>query len=374
MNIYVNRNQLSLAVQKVTQYSKFPTSLEILKWMRVDPFEDGDRKGLLLTCSQIEITVTMFVPAIIDGELAPFCVDAKKIKKVLRATRGIEIGMFYSSKPNTLEIACDCGKLTLLCEDASKFVIGGMERWNEFKPEDFTPAGELVNLSKRVGFCTSKDEERPVLQGVCFGDDSVAATDGFRIGFIEKNPTGFTGLIPMESVTAMNRLITQEAEFFKDEKAFGLYIRDANVRIYSYLIDGNFPEYKAIVPKKRKLTAYFSAKDLKEALQFAQVVYNGAPAKAVLLEFRESIITIKSEDYDFGEIKTEIGAAVDFDNFGNDEEHFFRIGFNGDMLLSYMYNSRGSEMSLSLYADNQPGLFAIESDEFKYVVMPVHLG
>lgn len=371
MEIKVNRSNLLSAVQKVAQYSRRVSSMEALKWMRFDAFQDANHNGLMLTCSQIEITVSVFVPASIQGKLDPFCVDAKKITKVLRATQGSDIAMIYDPESNSLVVKCECGTLTLLCEKAKEFITPDMERWQG--PEEFTPAGELIRLANRVGFCASKDEARPVLQGVCFGADSVAATDGFRVGFIERNPTGFEGIIPMAAVTAMHRLITEEAEYFKDQNKLGLYIRDANVRIYTYLIDGHFPEYKAIVPHKRRLTARFTAKELRDALKFAQVVYQESGANAIRMEVDESGMTITSNDSDFGDTRAQVKAEVEFEEVLQFEKQFL-IAFNGEMLLQYLYKTWSSDVRVDLLVNNAPALFSTESDHLKYLVMPMHLG
>lgn len=373
MRIKILRANLYLAVQRIAQYSKAVTTLEWLKWMRIDPIQDATHNGLMLTCTQLDITVSIYVPAVIQGKSESFCVDAKKFKKVLHVTRGNEINFDLNSETDQLAVTCECGTLILSCEKAEVYQLAEMDRWLNLKAEDFTPAGELVSLAKRVGFCTSRDEARPVLQGVCFGPDSISATDGFRVGYIERNPTGFEGIIPMAAVTAMRRLISGKAEYHKGINGF--YIRDANVRIFSNLIDGHFPDYKAIIPRSHKITARFSAKYLREALRFARLVYSNATAKSVHLEISESEVMIKSEDYDFGETKTVIQAAVEFDktDWGIVHQPFI-IGFNGDMLLDYTHNARGEEISVDLLANNAPAVFSADSDELKFVVMPVHLG
>ncbi len=373
MGIKVLRANLYSAVQRIAQYSKAATTLEWLRWMRIDPIQDDTHNGLMLTCTQLDISVSIYVPAVLQGKQESFCVDAKKFKKALHAMRGNELHLELNSETDRLAVTCECGTLILSCEKTDVYQLPEMDQWSSLQAEDFTPAGELDSLARRVGFCTSRDEARPVLQGVCFGPDSVSATDGFRVGYIERNPTGFEGIIPMDAVTAMGRLITGEAEYHKGINGF--YIRDANVRIFSNLIDGHFPDCKGIIPRSHKITVLFSAKDLREALRFAQIIYSQATAKAVHLTVNDTGMTLESDDHDFGKVLSAIPATVEFDQTDwGVVEHPFVVGFNGPMLLDYMHKARSAEISVDLLANNAPALFSAESDELKYVVMPVHLG
>ena len=377
MEITVERSLLYSAAQKIAQYSKQQSSLEVLKLMRIDSVQEGDREGLILTCSNIGLTVSMFIPAQIRMELRSFCIDARRFARILKATLGNELKLTYNAWDNTLAITCDSGMLTVKCETTEDFILSAMQRWDQLKPEELRPAGNLVDLAKRVAFCSSKDEARPVLQGVNFGPDSVAATDGFRIGYVEENSTGFEGLIPASAVTAMSRLIIGEAKYHKepgDGIYSGLYIQSDDVRLHSVLIDGNFPNYKAIIPHERKLTVQFSVKEMKEALRFAEVVYSLHDANVVRCDIGDTALEITSTDDEFGKTRTEISIDTLFDDTNGNIERPFKIALNGRMLMDYLCHARECEVRMDIVANNRPVAFHVEGDPLKCVIMPMHLG
>ncbi len=137
--------------------------------------------------------------------------------------------------------------------------------------DDFKASvGEVVVAS-------SNDTTRPALTGVFFntyeGSLYIAATDGYRLAekrFIEKVVSEVRTIVPTSSLQEVLRSITdevEEIEILLDDSQ--VRFRLGEIEITSRVIDGNFPDYRQLIPKKTDVVLEVKREELQRMTKMA---------------------------------------------------------------------------------------------------------
>jgi DNA polymerase-3 subunit beta len=212
---------------------------------------------------------------------------------------------------------------------------------------------EAVNVAYNY---VGKDELRPVMTGVYFDSTNgkIASTDAHKL--FSKNAHELTESFIINKKTA--KLLSLLSD------AYEVYLSDNNVKfesvngtIISRLIDGNYVNYEAVTPKNNdKIFELDKAKLVKvinEAIKCANKT-----TKQIIFSFKNNIVTVSSQDLDFGlEYSCEIEAKCNID---------FQIGFNGKFLLDILANIQDNRIELKCSENNRAAL--INTD---FLLMPV---
>ena len=242
---------------------------------------------------------------------------------------------------------------------------------------------DFKDMIQQVAFAASTDEARPVLQGVKMDvvDNSItlAATDGFRISVRKENLSSpvsqdISIIIPAR---AMNEL----ARIFSDvDKAVRMIVpsgrgqvifRLKDAELVSQLIDGNFPDYKAIIPKSAKTKTIISTPAFLKACKQAEVIAregNNIIRLDILPgEDGPGKVEINSQTEETG--KSDISVEANIEGSG------LLIAFNVRFLREVLDVIHSPNVALETNANNSPGVIRPMGDEdFVHVIMPMHLG
>ena len=194
-----------------------------------------------------------------------------------------------------------------------------------------------------VGIAASSDKARPVLCALSFQGDTLVATDGFRIHIIEGEfgealvPAEILDLIPVDFDIV--HLEDTSIAFFEYD--------DCKIRIEAPHIEGSFPDYRAIIKFKPKVS--FSLLQNK-ALERTKSDFVGI--------FENGTITCRPDKTD-GTIKTVIELC---------EVEGVKFGVRPQYLLEAMYDY---EVTVGFVAHNTP--LMVENEGKLAVVMPMHI-
>lgn len=197
------------------------------------------------------------------------------------------------------------------------------------------------------------------------------ATDSFRLA--EKSVRGTnTGdavdiLLPLKHATelvhVLDKLEGETVSLVGDDSQ--LTVAGDGVRFVSRIVDGNFPNYKDIVPKDAITTATLLKSDLAEMLKKARV-FSGAESQVGLhLYPSKKLFSATAQNAAVGEMSDELEAALS----GEDLDINFHIGYLGDCLSSIQSDS----ITLSFAGIGRPLVIRGVSDgSFFYLVMPLN--
>ena len=137
-----------------------------------------------------------------------------------------------------------------------------------------------------------------------------------------------------------------------------------DVVLSSRLIDGQFPNYRQLLPESVDHELRLSSVELADVVRrISLLALKNAPLR---LSFTEGTLTVSARTPEVGEASESI--PVPFQ--GED----FEIGFNPEFLRDGLESVESEELVLKLISPLRPGLIETpESGDFVYLIMPIRL-
>jgi len=128
-------------------------------------------------------------------------------------------------------------------------------------------------------------------------------------------------------------------------------------------IDGQFPNYKQLLPQTFEHEIAISKEELLDVIRRTSLMaQRNLPVR---LSFEEGSLTLAAQTQDVGEARESL--PVDF--HGDRLE----IGFNPDFLRDGVESVEGDTVRLKLISSLRPGLLQGEDGSFWYLIMPIRL-
>jgi DNA polymerase III subunit beta len=283
-----------------------------------------------------------------------------------------------------IEIEVDEKNACRITAGASYYKINGLAA-EEFPPmPKFTetrkitlPQEKLKNLLRKTSFAISTDESRFVLNGIFMSlkDHKVTlvATDGRRLALAEEEvdvPPSSQGecIVPSKAITELNRLLGTkndvEIKFTDNQAAFNLTgDKGYATLIISKLIDGNYPNYRQVIPGEAKERISIVREELLQALRRAEIM-TSEKSNSVKLNFGKNKLEITANPPEVGEARESI--AINYK--GAD----MAIAFNPTYMMDPLRNVDNDEVYLELIDELSPGVIKINGP-FLYVLMPMRM-
>lgn len=225
-----------------------------------------------------------------------------------------------------------------------------------------------------VSYAASPSMIRPELGSVYvhITEDGITcvATDSFRLA--EKVIRSGKGeevdiLIPLkhtlEILHILERVETEDVVIVADESQLTVSVGD--IQYVSRVVDGTFPNYREIIPKKFVTEATVLKSDFSETLKKARVFSGTDQYIGLHLYPKRKVFSAVAQSADVGEMSDSIDAAIS----GEDIDINFHIGYLADCLPSIASDS----ISLRFSGAGKPLVMQGVSDPtFTYLVMPLN--
>lgn len=219
----------------------------------------------------------------------------------------------------------------------------------------------FLDAAARVMVAADANETRPVLQGVNCDGATMTATDGFRIHVI---PFAMgKAIIPARTMTEAVKLFAK-SDYLKVASANGQwFVSDGEITLISQLIEGNYPNWKAIVPKEHKATVDVQVQPLLSALRRVQIIQ---PADNVIkLAFADNTIVITGQSEETGAAEDVVECVL----AGAPPP----VAVNVRFFIQALDATRRNPVRLHINAANTP-LVIEDGSGWQAVVMPMRLG
>jgi len=296
------------------------------------------------------------------------------------------------NKPVTLEVK----NLTLSIEcDNYKTQIKG------FSPEEFPlipkiEGGESLGIDSsvfsqglsQVVDIASLSVTRPEISGIYFSFQKnlikIAATDSFRLGekklFINSQlnkeyslilPQGaakeIIGIFSEKNLIQSNSPKDLKIYFSPNQILFEKSLQETphpHIQIISRLIEGEFPNYQEIIPKKCETQAVFQKNEFLNQIKSAALFSGKVSEVKLKVRPKENKIEVTSQSPDLGEYYSFLPGKV--------KGKEVSASFNHRFLIEGLLNIQGQEALFELNNEEGPSILKSAEDEnYIYVVMPV---
>jgi DNA polymerase-3 subunit beta len=272
----------------------------------------------------------------------------------------------------TITLEADHEKKTLRVEAGrSEANIKGMD-YEEFPamPSRAVTREPIEGLAAALGQvipAAAKDVGRPILTGVLMeaegGRLTLAAADGFRLAVRRIEHRGeFSVIVPAGSLKSLVRIAGDEPVRMRatDNK---VVFQVGQTVLSSQLIDGNYPDYGAIIPDSISTVLVLDKAEFERALATVAVVARNA---ANIVRLSDSL-SLSSTATEIGE--SDVGVKADLD--GEPVEVTFNVDYLQDA-LSAIHTER---VRLGLNGSSSPGLLEpVGGTDYRHVIMPMQLG
>ena len=362
MKFKVGKSSLVIAIQTVQNVITSKSALPILSNILIETQQEAIR----LTATDLDIGITCVIPVDIQ-EQGAITIPAKRFSDIVKEFP-VDIVNITTKKNNLVVIDSE------LCQ----FKIMGLAKEEfpklpEFKDKKVVKIEQAIlkEVLALTSFAVSFDETRYVLNGILFkinkGILTLVSTDGKRLAVAERKleidlDVDLSIIVPIKTIHELNRNLKEEGDLSlvvgSNQALFDL----GSVAIISRLIEGEFPDYKQVVPliseNKMKIDRNQFLLAVKRAALLATQDY-----QAVKLEVFKNKLVISKSTPDVGEFHEELTAEY--------QGRELIIGFNPIYLIDILKNLSDETISLELTDGEKPGVIRISG--YVYIVLPMRI-
>ncbi len=230
---------------------------------------------------------------------------------------------------------------------------------------------DFKSLVAKSIFSVAVDDSRPILKGVLFDIDNkelnAVALDGYRLARIKKmivSNIKKSIVVPARSLNEISKLIDDGEEIinvYLDDQTIMIDLGDTKVT--SRLLEGDYMNYKQIIPVNYETFVIANKEQLVEALERATLLLRSAQNNYVKLDIKENNICITSNS-ELGNVRENIPVTV----AGKD----LLISFNPRYFLESLRANENEFVKICFNEASSPCVVVpTEGDEFLYLILPV---
>ncbi|WMJ82860.1 DNA polymerase III subunit beta [Oscillospiraceae bacterium LTW-04] len=271
--------------------------------------------------------------------------------------------------------------LTEIKSGFSEFTILGMPA-DEF-PE-FPSIGEVTDFSvtedvlksmiDQTIFAISQSDAKPIHTGSLFeiksGSFSVVSIDGYRLALRNEKvsfDSDISFVIPGRALNEVSRILSESSD-----ELVGMQISKKHIvfhigdfQVFSRLLEGDFLDYNAAIPKTSSTTVKINTREFIEAVERVSLLISDRIKSPLRIKFVEDEIILNCS--------TALGRAVDT-VAASIEGGTLEMGFNNRYLLDALRAAQCDEVCLEISGPLSPmKVVPINSTAFVFLVLPVRL-
>jgi len=325
--------------------------------------EDG---RLSLAATDMEISIRSSLEGELEGD-ASVVVPGRLLTDLVRLLPSETVTLAYEEGEGVLSVTSG--------SHSSRLNVFSAEDFPRLPPLDVPlqeiDAAALLATIDKVGRAASRDESRPVLTGVLVkfeGEQLImAATDSYRLAVKETALTAsgpdLEAIIPARALQELSRLIGSAESVELGVHENHIIFSSGDVWLTSRRIDGQFPNYKQLLPESFEIEIATPRAALLEVVRRAGLMaQRNAPLR---LRFADGELTVSAQTQDVGEATESLPVE-----YAGEE---LEIGFNPDFLRDGLEAIGTDTVQLKLINRLRPGLLAAPDESFWYLIMPIRL-
>jgi DNA polymerase-3 subunit beta len=194
------------------------------------------------------------------------------------------------------------------------------------------------------------------------------ATDGRRLAMVDielEFPRSHEAdiIVPTKAVTELQRLLTDDGEVKVSIGSGQIAFDLNNTLLVSKLIEGNYPNYRQVIPSETKERVTLERETFLNSLRRVSLLASDK-SNSIKLNFTKNNIDITANTPEVGEAKESLAVVYK----GRD----FSIAFNPEFFMAPLRNLTDDEVFLDLIDEMSPGVLKIQTP-FLYVLMPMRI-
>ncbi|MDQ4134402.1 MAG: DNA polymerase III subunit beta [Actinomycetota bacterium] len=337
-------------------------SLPVLSGVRLEVAGDV----LHLAGSDLDLTIQVQTP-VAGIEPGVSVIPARLLTDIVRAV-----------EPGAVKVEAD-GAEASISAGRSQFAVRVLPAEEFLKlPE---PTGEAISLAAseltralhQVVPAASHDDARPILTGVLMSSEGdgvrLVATDSYRLAMRDLPGSHFLQagqqvLLPSRALGEVSRILGGVEEvglrLGTDEASF----ESGSVRLTTRLIEGEFPNYRQLIPASSPNRLVIEKEPFLDALRRVKLL--AREATPVRLALRADGIELTAITQDVGQAQEQVDAKY--------EGTEMVVAFNPEFLIDGIEATPGDQVLLETMDALKPATIRpVEGTDFLYLLMPVRV-
>lgn len=365
MEVVLDRDAFLKGLQMVHNIVEPRQTLPILANVLLEAEGDTVR----VTATDLEVGARVAIPAQKIASGGSITLSARKLAEIVKELPASQL---------LLKVG-DSAAVTLRCAGVNYRLVG-------VASDDFpavvpaappawlsVEARTLREMLAQTVFAVSHDETRFALNGILFvfqpKELRLVATDGHRLAVavrpVGQGLSGVSGIVPRKAVSEVVRVLggSEDVQIAITENQFLLQM--PNFVMTARLIEGQFPNYEAVVPKAHPGKLGVKRGALMSALRRVSVMADER-TKAVRLTLGSGMLTLSAASQELGEAEE----AMEVEYGGGE----MMIGFNWRYLLDALGPMEKEDVVLEIKDGLSPGVLRSAEDEgYCCVIMPMRI-
>lgn len=355
------------ALQIATKALANRTTNQILEGVLIET----DLDQLTLTCSDERITIVTRIPA-----------------EIIESGRGVVPGKLFSEivrrlPDEAVDIRMDNRFVFTIRSASSRMNISGQDAdlfprlpKMDDEREISLPQDMLRDMIQKTEFAIAQDDMREVLTGCLLeiggGDVNMVALDGYRLALrrakcsdvLEK----FSAIIPGRAVGDIGKLLSDKEEAFA-QLSFGgnkLHIRLENTEIYVILIEGEYVQYRQILPKSFATRIELELEPFRRCIDRAALIAREGSNNLIVLKIEGGTMVIEAHSQ-IGDVHEELEVRQE----GAD----LNIAFNVKYLTDVVRFIDADSIEMNFNNAVSPCIVTpVQDDDYVHLILPVRTG
>ncbi len=366
MNFTIDREEFQHGLGRIQTIVERRGTLPILS----NSLITAGREGLSLAATDLEVGVVAELPAQVKSE-GRITLGAKKLYEIVRELEGSEV-VLQMEDDSRVRVECGASRFTLLTISPEEYPTIPDAEGVSFLEIEAALIGEMID---RTLFATSTDETRYNLNGVYMEllDDGrlrFVATDGHRLATIDKSPQAPVPflekgiIVPRKGVSEIRKLCDETDGSVEIGLGQGfLIVRRPDLLLSCRLIDGEYPNYRQVIPKDHRIRLILNRERLLHAVRrVALVAHERSHGLRIALE--DGQLELLAQNPDLGEARELLPVDYQGDRF--------ETGFNPRYLLDALAAMASKEIALELLEELAPvQLKPADDPDQVSVIMPM---
>ena len=368
MQFTINRHEILRELGLLQGIVERKNTIPILSNILIE--SSGDSK-VALVATDLDVSLNTECTAEVATQGA-VVVQARKLFEIVRSLPDAPISFFKESN-DWVKVACGTSEFKLVGQAKEHFPSTPRADGDR----QAFPSSTLNRLISRTIYAITQEESRYALNGALLmidgGRITMVATDGHRLSLASstleievREPVRV--IVPRKALNELNKLTAgtdDETAFAMDENH--LFFKAGQRELSSRTLTGQFPNYEMVMPKGNDKSVRLSADELSQSIRRAALMADER-SHGVKFDLSKGKLNISSQSADQGESRE----LVQIDYAGDP----VTIGFNSQYLIDFLGVVGTEKVDFEFKDEQSPALMkpvSEETDEYRYVVMPMRL-
>ncbi len=358
MKFVVSSSELAQRLQTVGRVVTSKNNIQILSCFLIDIKDNVMR----IVASDNENLMSTTLPVIESDGNFSFAVNAKTIVDTLKDIPEQPIAVYFNETTMELFVEYQNGKFSLMAEKAEEYPV--FPALSEDAAVMNLSADFLLRAIARALPACSNDDLRPVMTGLYFDvqgrDITIVASDGHKLVCTSQTTESELGqagfILPKKPSSLLKSLLGKES----GDAKLSITERNAEIATETYtltcrLIEGKYPNYKAVIPADSPNVVIVDRGSLLGALRRVLAVSADA-SSSVKIQLSSNEMLISSHNIDYG-LSGEETVGCRYDGTA------MRIGFKAAFFQEVINNLEFESIALKLTDPSRACIVTPETEE-----------